>query len=494
MAYGPSWILFVIFSIIVILFSIILVRYYADKHQSEKLTKIVTIFTLFIPVLIICIIPLDIYSLRYDTDHSSSLKAGYYVIFILIMIFSFFVIPFAYFYFESEDEDITTKKKVLSAMRYTAFTLVIIFILLLVGLLASPGSVPDSGSKNWKDAMFGNESAADSGVLFPIGCLTLLGCYLFLVYTSYGMGAMPIFLLKGKQAGGNDYNALDEVEEIHDRMMALESKETLSGKPLSKKEKKELDSLKRKERILNHRNRKEEEPVKGRFDKAINCIKTSSRIFGVIFILITVFFLISFLISLIERPLKSECGWRCGFVLKEPSKNIFDLLMVGLAKGFPMDFIFYFIFSTYILFTTIAGIVRISTRFLWIKMYSLRKHASPDQGLLLTGLFIMMIALVLVFEFISIAPQYMTFGIGLNEKGNQCTLSDVGVVENKCRMSMISTLVGRISVKMPFFAIVYYAVDWLFVILVSIFIFIGIKKKPKNIFAGNRSDSDSDFD
>ncbi|KAJ3432826.1 lysosomal cobalamin transporter-related [Anaeramoeba flamelloides] len=491
MAYGPTWILFAFFSILNFIFSIILVRYYADKHESGKLTKIVTVFTLFVPILIICIIPLDIYSLRLVTNYPS-LKAGYYVIFSFILIISFIVIPFAYFFFEAEDEDTTTKKKIFSAFRYTAFTFIIVLILLLVGLLVSPGSVPEKGAKNWTKAMFGSDSADDSMILFPIGCLTLLGCYLFIFYTAYGMGTMPIALLKKKNTEDHIIDIQNELNEIRDQKMAIESREMLTGNQLTKKELTEIESLKKKERILSVETTRYSDVEQGRFEKCSSCLKMCSRFFGLIFLLVSLFLLVAFMASLIERVFKSECGWRCGFILKEPSLNPFDLFLTSLAKGFPMDFFFLFLFATYILMTTLVGIIKISVRFLWIKMYRIRKQASPDQGLLLTGLFIMMVSLVMVFQFMNIAPQYMTFGIGKNVDGMPCSLSDVGVDPNKCKMSMISKLAGRITVKMSFFAIVYYIFDWIFVILLCIFIIVAMKKKVKNTFDGHNSDLESD--
>ncbi|KAJ6245285.1 lysosomal cobalamin transporter-related [Anaeramoeba flamelloides] len=492
MVYGLTWLFFGIFSLVCLLISIFIVFYYSHKTEGEKLTKVVSILSLFLPMIVFCVVPLDIYSLDGKTDRETSLKVVYYLIFSLILVLSFILIPFAIFFFEAEDEDTTTKKKVISALKFTACTVVIVVILLLVGLLVQPGSVPsDQKNEEWVTDLFGNENRGDSMLLFPISCMSFLGVLLFLLYMPVGFGLTPVSMIK-KGDEGTKFGSEQSNKDLT-RKEALETKQMISGKTLSKKEKKELDTLTKKSRLLEHdREKQEEKPQSGKMNKVIGCLSISERIFGVIFIIISLFILACFMTSLIEKLISSKCGWRCGFLLNEPSKNPFDLALLAMSKAFPVDMIFLSIISVYFLLTALSGIVRWQPRILCFKLWRLKGRRSDDQAILITALYLLLITIMVLFEYHSIAPQYTTFGNQKNKAGKLCTLDDVGAYDGYCRMSEISTIFARISVKMPFFAILYYASDWLFVILTIIYMIMAIKMKKKSSFAGNE-DSDDDF-
>ncbi|KAJ6238138.1 lysosomal cobalamin transporter-related [Anaeramoeba flamelloides] len=492
MVYGLTWLFFGIFSVVCLLISIFIVFYYSHKTEGEKLTKIVSILALFLPMIVFCIIPLDVYSLGGKTDRSESLKVVYYLIFSLILVFSFIFIPFAIFFFEAEDEETTTKKKFISALKFTTFTVIIVVILLLVGLLVQPGSVPsDQKNEKWVKDLFGNEHRGDSMLLFPISCMSVLGVLLFLLYMPVGFGLTPVSMVK-KGETGRSFEGGEPNRDLT-RKEALETKQLISGKSLSKKEKKELDTLTQKTRLLQRpKDDEEENPKSGRMNKVISCLSIGERIFGIFFILISLFILACFMTSLIEKLINSKCGWRCGFLLNEPSKNPFDLTLLALSKAFPIDMVFLSIISVYFLLTALSGIVRWQPRILCFKLWRLKGRRSDDQALLISALYLLLIAIMVIFEYHSIAPQYTTFGTQKNKAGKLCTLDDVGAYDGYCRMTEIATIFARISVKMPFFAILYYACDWLFVILTVIYMIMAIKMKKKSSFAGNE-DSDDDF-
>jgi len=50
-------------------------------------------------------------------------------------LFAFILTPFAYFYYEEYDDEISTKRRVFGACKYTIFLVILLIILFVVGLV-----------------------------------------------------------------------------------------------------------------------------------------------------------------------------------------------------------------------------------------------------------------------------------------------------------------------------------------------------------------------
>ncbi|KAJ6228846.1 lysosomal cobalamin transporter-related [Anaeramoeba flamelloides] len=378
------------------------------------------------------------------------------------------------FFYEEEDEETTTKKKFVGALKYTCFTVVIIIVLLLVGLLAKPGSKPDNDSE-WVSTMFDSENAGDSCIIFPISCLSLFGCYLFVFYTAPGFGILPFRLMTKTLAGGSEENIEGEISELRKEKDSLEARSSLLG-TLTVKDQNHLSNIEKREKDLGEIQGETEKRESSFFLKLLYKLRHLQIFFGAILFIILLFMLTSVLTSLIEKLIKSDCGWKCGFVLEKPSKNPFDLSITAISKVFPIDLLYLSIFVFTFVIVSLAGMAFISIRFLCLKLYSVKRSNTKDQGMLFIALFINLIMITLMMLFHSISYQYTTFGAQKNKSGESCTLNDVGVYDGYCKMSQFSIIVGRIIVKMPFFAIFYYFVDFAFVIIILISIIIMTRK------------------
>jgi LMBR1 domain-containing protein 1 len=111
------------------------------------------------------------------------------VLYILIMVFMFILIPFAYFYYEADDEDATLKTRILGGCKYTSFLIVIFVVLLIIGgLLKSHKPDTDFNIEDkksieiWVTALFDNNPNAFV-VTFGLSCLTTVGFLVLLTYT-----------------------------------------------------------------------------------------------------------------------------------------------------------------------------------------------------------------------------------------------------------------------------------------------------------------------
>ena len=90
-----------------------------------------------------------------------------------------------------------------------------------------------------------------------------------------------------------------------------------------------------------------------------------------IFCLVTLLIILSVLLSSIDRAANSFCGASCGFIIDNPKIfNPIDSMLVYLSIVFPLDYIIMVGIIAYFFFCTMAGIVKIGIRFLWVYVRS----------------------------------------------------------------------------------------------------------------------------
>lgn len=72
-----------------------------------------------------------------------------------IGLFSFFLIPFAYFYYEEYDdeEEQTNLDRILGALKYTSFFVVICILLVVAGLFVKPSQEPPTLGLGWLEKL-----------------------------------------------------------------------------------------------------------------------------------------------------------------------------------------------------------------------------------------------------------------------------------------------------------------------------------------------------
>ena len=128
-------------------------------------------------------------------------------------------------------------------------------------------------------------------------------------------------------------------------------------------------------------------------------------------------------------------------------------------------------------------------------MYPIEKGATAPQGLVMAAIFTMLCILAFNFELVTLAPQYSSFGSQtfFNETTKQVLACSIQLPPQNCTMTQLASLVNRMSVRMPFFGVVFYIGTWLFlgVWLLGLFVAICLKKKS---WAGSKEFDDTDDD
>ncbi|GAM17934.1 hypothetical protein SAMD00019534_011090 [Acytostelium subglobosum LB1] len=511
---GFGWAAFGIVAICTVLLNIIIIKYYSDKHQSEKFTTIVSIIGLTTALLCVMIIPVDILNVstmsnslgnitisQNDIDQRNlSLRIFYYAFYGFTLLFALVMMPFAYFYYEEEDEasGVTTGARILGACKYTSFTIVFAIVLFIVGAFIRPGSnkpVDNQNAKDWLEQELLNQNAAVSSMIFAIACLTILGFLVWFVFTAFGLSAFPIGLIKGRRRVSDDRHDITEnIYKTREKANYYSSKYA-SGKAMSANEEQTLSLLKSKERVLQKHSSRLDASNSG-IRKILVVVRPFTFIFGFIFLLISLLLIISIVLSIIDKLSSSVCGAACGFLTDYPKlKNPIDLMLSASAPYFPLDYILLGLLILYVYIATLSGIVKIGIRFLWIKLYEFTPSRTAPQALLIASVILMLSNLCLNIQIVQLAPQYAMFGtqVWYNVTSNAIESCTINAPPSACVMTQIGLLISRVEMGTSFFGVIFYYATWGIVAAFIIGSIISIIRKPKSNIVAYGDDSDEEI-
>lgn len=172
------------------------VKYYQDRTDSEKFVSLISIIGLSITLVLITIVPADIFIVSSTLDSygmkqhwattetidlvTFGLSICYYVLYSAVILFLFLIIPFAYFYFEEWDIETTNGQRICTAFKYTIVLIIMLSALAIGGIFISAGEKPKIDFDWFKKIL--SENIGDRIFVFLIGILGILG---MLVYVSY---------------------------------------------------------------------------------------------------------------------------------------------------------------------------------------------------------------------------------------------------------------------------------------------------------------------
>ncbi|GAM27047.1 hypothetical protein SAMD00019534_102220 [Acytostelium subglobosum LB1] len=509
---GFGWASLVLVGVFTVLLNIFIVKYYSDRHQSETLTTVVTVIALSITLLCVLVIPVDILNVstmsnaagnhtinQHDIDQRNlSIAVTYYILYSLIILFALIIIPFVYFYYEEDDVDVSIRDRVVGACKYTAFLVVFTVVMLVVGIFIRPGSSKPVGNENVKDWIqteILSQNAAQGSLMFSVAILTLLGFVVWMVYTAYGLAAMPIDMIKGMRRLSDDRRQISESLYDTRSQASYYSSKYASGKTMSAKEEHTLSLLRSKERALEKHSERMEASHSG-LRRILIVFKPFTFIFGFFFLLVSILIVISIMLSLIDKVTNSICGSSCGFLTDYPKlKNPIDLLLQSTAPYFPLDYIILGLFIVYIYAVTVSGVVKIGIRFLWIKLYEFNAQKTMPQGLLLCSILLMLSNLCLNLQIVQLAPQYSMFGtqVWYNATSDSIEPCSINAPADSCVMTQIGLITSRIVMGTNFFGIIYYYATWAIIGAFLIGSIIAVVKRRRSNIVSYADDSDEEI-
>ena len=218
---------------------------------------------------------------------------------------------------------------------------------------------------------------------------------------------------------------------------------------------------------------------------------------GFLLILVAILIWVSMLLTGIDKAKNSVCKSHCGYILGHIQIfNPLNWIFVQSAKVFPIDYVLFLLLVLLFFASSVVGIATVGIRFLWLKIFTIRKGHTSPQALLMATVMLLLIALAINYSMaMMVAPQYSHYGPQtfcdhpLRHPGEQpnctdhpnhiraCTeLSENPAAKNVCTPSVISTFLDRVTVNFSFFGVVDF---W------AQFVFLG-NYTPSSFIAKNR--------
>ena len=315
--------------------------------------------------------------------------------------------------------------------------------------------------------------------------LTTIGTLIYTLYTAAGFALLPVALIKsapGISAPTLSANTASELEQNRERQRQLEGRNAGHEEGLPPKDRRELDALVREERTLIRRERLAAEASgegQSWLIKAWTKIEAIFRPFkllgGILLMLVAIFIWLSMLLTFIDKAKNSICKSHCGYVLGHTKIfNPMNWILVKSAKVFPIDYVIFLLLVLYFFSSSIVGIATIGIRFLWLKIFQIRKGHTAPQALLLATVLLTLMALAINYAVaMLVAPQYAHYGPQtfcdrpLRHPDDQpdCTnhtraikpCSEVSTSQaavNVCTASVLSTFLDSITINFSFFGAV----------------------------------------
>lgn len=320
-----------------------------------------------------------------------------------------------------------------------------------------------------------------------------LGICLYVLYTSSGLALFPIGLIKTAPSISSPTlraNTAHQLETNRERQRQLEGR--CGGNPelLSSKDRRELDTLTREERTLIRRQRLVEEAqgegqgwLMRTWYKVGALFRPFKLLGGILLLLLAFVTWVSMLLTAIDKATNSICKHRCGYILGHV--NVFNPVnwaLVQSAKVFPVDYAIFTVLVLLLFSSSVAGIAAVGIRFLWIRIFQIRKGHTSPQALLLATAMLMLIILALNYSVsMLVAPQYATFGpqtfcdrattspldqpdcSDSRELIKPCSeLADNPAAQQVCTPSVVSTFLNRVTLNYPFFGVVFFWAQFFF--------------------------------
>ncbi|APA09451.1 hypothetical protein SS1G_12257 [Sclerotinia sclerotiorum 1980 UF-70] len=540
------WVAYAVAVGIVALIAAIFAYTYQTPRDRSALVSTITIITLTSLLATVLLLPVDIALVSSTTSSKLgakkdwatpetvrnillTLKIVYYALYSLDAVLCLLVIPFTYFFYEEYDEVDTEEgtqtlgQRLLGAAKYTLFFVVLVVILFLVGFFApvARGGGSDMDLDYFKRLLA--ENHGERALTFALGLLISLGTLLYILYTSVGLALLPMSFIKSApsiSAPQLSETTASALEQNRERQRQLEGRNVGRNAGLSAKDQRELEALHREERTLVRRERLAAEArgegksfIVKAWTKTCAIFRPLKLVGGILLLLLSVIIWASMLITGIDKAKNSFCKQHCGYILG--SINIFQPLNWVFVKSsivFPIDYVLMALLVLFLFSSSVTGIAVIGLRFLWVRLFEIRKGHTSPQALLMATVMLTLIILAINYSIaMIIAPQYAIYGAQTfctnptRFPGDQpdcsnhpeliktCSeLSSGEGAEKVCTPTVVSTFLNRVTVNFPFFGALAFWAQFVFLAIFLIVFVTALFRTPKLDLSELDEDAEAD--
>eukprot|EP00922_Rhytidocystis_sp_ex-Travisia-forbesii_P047200 GHVS01070318.1.p1 GENE.GHVS01070318.1~~GHVS01070318.1.p1 ORF type:complete len:528 (+),score=76.71 GHVS01070318.1:289-1872(+) len=456
---------------------------------SSWFSAVVIVATLGASFLSVIIIPLDIFIIT-QPDISSlslhltqpSLQKAYFGLLAFLLFSCFLAIPFAHFYGQTDPFEDEPCERCFAALRQTVVFVAVVVVLLLCGLFFKLDSNinPNLKELSWVKQLLDVDHSGYGAITFTVACLTGLGCYAWTTYTAYGLASLPLLWLRSPASTLQLRKEVEtDIAELRYQQRALQAKNAGSFSAMNVDDKNELTRLERQQIALGHRNYKLQEQASASFvGTLIHLLVPFKMAAGCAMLVLSLLVFVSLLFSIVDRWLHSRCGWRCGFVLTEPSGGDrfwtpLDAVLLNLSEYFPVDFAFFCVVVVYVFAASLYAVLRLGIRWLCVapNNYAIRPHKTKPQALLFLCFLMAHILLAFTMTLTTLAPHYVSYGTQTYTPPNgsaAISCYPLAPADSTCRLSVTSLFFSRIDIGIPFASLFYFVSNLIFLMVFAV--------------------------
>ncbi|KAF4879467.1 putative lysosomal cobalamin transporter [Colletotrichum siamense] len=534
------WVAYAVAVGLCLLAAIITTFTWQAPRERSAIVSVVAIVSLTALLATVLLLPVDI-ALISSTTHASlgvkkdwateervyeilqTLRIVYYSLYSFDALLCLIVIPFAYFWYEEYDEIEVEEgrsfgSRLVSALKYTLVFVVLVVILFLIGFFV-PAAGSDSEA-NWDLDYFKRVLVQNNGqkaLAFALGLLVTLGTLLYILYTAAGLALLPMSFIKSApsiSAPQLSENTASALEQNRERQRQLEMRNAGRPEGMSSKDRRELEALIREERTLTRRERLAAEAsgeghstIYKIWLKICAVLRPIKLLGGVLILLLSILIWVSMLITGIDKARNSLCKERCGYILGHI--NIFqpiNWIFLQSAKAFPVDYILMALLVLLFFSSSITGIATVGIRFLWIRIFQIRKGRTAPQALLIATVMLALIILAINYAIANmVAPQYSIYGTqtfctaphGSNcgDRPDYLVQCSEGLEKDAlkvCTPSIMAEFLNRITITWPFFGALDFWAQFVFLGVFLLVFVTGLFRTPKLNMSEIDEDAEAD--
>ncbi|KAH7319327.1 hypothetical protein BKA65DRAFT_465182 [Rhexocercosporidium sp. MPI-PUGE-AT-0058] len=528
------WVAYAVAVGLVALIAAIFTYTYQTPRDRSALVSTVTIITLTSLLATVLLLPVDIALVSSTTSTKLgakkdwatpeavhrilvTLKIVYYSLYSFDAILCLLVVPFTYFFYEEyddvEDEEGSQSfgQRFLGALKYTVIFVVLVVILFLVGFFVPVAK--DRKGAHYDLDYFKRLLVENHGVralTFALGLLISLGTLLYILYTAAGFALLPISFIKSApsiSAPQLSETTATALEQNRERQRQLEGRNVGRDGGMPAKDQRELEALVREERTLVRRERLAAEAqgegksfIVRSWTKVCAVFRPLKLIGGILLLVLAIVIWVSMLITGIDKAKNSICKQHCGYILG--SINVFqpvNWIFVQASRVFPIDYVLMLLLVLFFFSSSVAGIATIGIRFLWVKLFEIRKGHTSPQAMLVATVMLTLIMLAINYSIaMMVAPQYAIYGAQTfcshptRFPGDQpdcskhpelvkpCSeLSSGEGSKHVCTPTVVTTFLNRVTINFSFFGALTFWAQFVFLAVFLIVFITSLFRTPK---------------
>lgn len=187
-------------------------------------------------------------------------------------------------------------------------------------------------------------------------------------------------------------------------------------------------------------------------------------------------------------------------------------VFVQASRVFPVDYVLMALLVLFFFSSSVAGIASIGIRFLWVKLFEIRKGHTTPQAMLVATVMLTLIMLAINYSIaMMVAPQYATYGAQkfcsntAKFPGDQpdCTnlpdfikpcseLSKDTDSKTVCTPSVVSTFLNRVTFNFPIFGALAFWAQFVFLGVFLIVFVTSLFRTPKLNLSELDEDAEAD--